>query len=123
MPHRKQRSAWASITEVRRGEVYRIRYWASGADGYKRRSKTIRNATRLDAERVRSELMLEHSEDAPCPTVAQTWERWVLPDMEQRVATGDLAPKSLEQYNSAWRKHVEPVWGSVSCDAVRPLRV
>ena len=123
MPRKRKqrRSAWASLTEVQ-PDVWRLRYWAAGPDGYKRRSKTIRG-TRLDAERVRSELMLEHSEDAPCPTVAQAWERWVLPDMERRVEDGDLAPKSLEQYSSAWRKHVEPVWGSVSCDAVRPLAV
>ncbi|MBR1829965.1 MAG: hypothetical protein IJ781_10770 [Atopobiaceae bacterium] len=120
---KKRRSAWASITEVRRGEVYRIRYWAKGADGqYKRRSKTIRG-TRLDAERARSELMLDHSEDAPCPTVGQAWEKWVLPDLERRVDEDDLAPKSLEQYRSAWRRHVEPAWGGVACDSVRPLAV
>ena len=71
MPRKRKhrRSAWASITEVERGERYRIRYWAKGTDGqYRRRSCTVRG-TRKDAERVRSELMLEHSEDAPCPTV------------------------------------------------------
>ena len=124
MPRKRKqrRAAWASITQVDESR-YRIRFWGKDSNGtYRRMSRTVRG-TRLDAERVRSELMLEHSEDAPCPTVAQAWERWVLPDMEQRVATGDLAPKSLEQYSSAWRKHVEPAWGSVSCDAVRPLRV
>ena len=41
MPRRKSmRSAWASITEVRAGEVYRIRFWGKDADGqYRRRSK------------------------------------------------------------------------------------
>lgn len=122
MPRRKKRSAWASIAQVD-SQTFRIRYWAKGVDGqYKRRSKTIRG-TRLDAERARSELMLAHSEDAPCPTVQQAWERWVLPDLERRVEDDDLAPKSLEQYSSAWRRHVEPTWGSVECDAVRPLAV
>lgn len=124
MPRRKKahRAAWASITRVDDGR-YRIRYWGKDSNGqYRRMSRTVRG-NRLDAERVRSELMLEHSEDAPCPTVTQAWERWVLPDMERRVEDGDLAPKSLEQYSSAWRKHVEPMWGSVACDAVRPLAV
>ena len=120
MPRKRKqkRSAWASIAQVDES-TWRIRYWGKDADGtYKRRSKTIRG-NRLDAEKARSELMLQHSDDAPCPTVAQAWERWVLPDMERRVEDGDLAPKSLEQYRSAWRKHVEPTWGSVACDAVR----
>ena len=119
----KRRSAWASITEVRRGEVYRIRYWAKGPDGqYKRRSKTIRG-TRLDAERRRSELMLDHSEDAPCPTVAQAWERWVLPSYERRVDEGGMSAHTLVQYRGAWRNHVSPTWADVPLDSVRPLRV
>lgn len=124
MPRRKKahRAAWASIAQIDES-TWRIRFWASGADGYKRRSKTIRNATRMDAERVRSELMLQHSEDAQCPTVGDAWERWVLPDLERRVELGTLAPNSLKQYRSAWRAHVSPRWADVQMDAVRPLAV
>ena len=123
MPRRKKRrSAWASITEVERGEVYRIRFWSSGPDGYKRRSETVRGS-RLDAERRRSELMLEHSEDAPCPTVAQAWERWVLPDLLRREEDSDISVRTLSAYRRAWAADVEPVWGGVPCDSVRPLRI
>ena len=124
MPRRKKahRAAWASIAQIDES-TWRIRYWASGPDGYKRRSKTIRNATRLDAERVRSELMLAHSEDAPCPTVADSWERWCVPEMKQRIAAGDLTRHSLKLYESAWRNHVAPTWEDVALDAVRPLRI
>ena len=122
MPRRKRRDAWASITEVRAGECYRIRYWAAGPDGYKRRSKTVRGS-RLDAERVRSELMLLHSDDAPCPTVGEVWESYALPDLERRVGDGDLAPDTLVQYRRWWAKHVTPTWGHVPCDTVRPLAV
>jgi len=123
MPRRKMRSAWASITEVRAGEVYRIRFWGKGADGqYRRRSKTVRGS-RLDAERVRSELMLLHSDDSPCPTVAEVWDSYALPDLERRVEDGDLAPDTLVQYRRWWAKHVTPTWGHVPCDAVRPLAV
>lgn len=123
MPRRKRRSAWASITEVRRGEVYRIRYWAKGSDGqYRRRSKTVRG-TRLDAEKVRSELMLDHSEDAPCPTVAQAWEKWVLPTYEQRHERGDMSSATLYRYQKVYASNVEPTWASVPLDSVRPLRV
>jgi len=123
MPRRKMRSAWASITEVRAGEVYRIRFWGKGADGqYRRRSKTVRGS-RLDAERARSELMLLHSDDAPCPTVAEVWDSYALPDLERRVEDGDLAPDTLVQYRRWWAKHVTPTWGATPCDAVRPLAV
>lgn len=122
MAKRSRRAAWASITEIEKGSCYRIRFWSSGPDGYRRRSKTVRG-TRLDAERVRSELMLEHSDDAPCPTVGQAWERWALPDLERRVSEGDVAASSVRQYRNWWGKHVEPRWGAVQCDAVRPLEV
>lgn len=69
--NRKRRSAWGSLTEVSPG-VWRIRYWgkdpATGA--YRRRSSTVRGS-RVDAERRRAELMVEHSGDAPCPTVGE----------------------------------------------------
>lgn len=122
MPRRKRRDAWASITEVRAGEVYRIRFWASGPDGYKRRSRTIRG-TRKEAERARAELMLEHSDDAPCPTVGEAWERWYLPTLRQAVDGGERAPQTLAQYSARWKRHVGPRWANVPCDSVRPLDV
>ena len=116
MPRRKKRAAWASITQVD-ASTWRIRYWATGPDGYRRRSKTVRG-TRLDAERARSELMLAHSEDAPCPTVGEVYERWFLPGQREQVTEG-----TIRQYESAWRLHIAPTWESVQCDAVRPLAV
>jgi len=116
------RSAWASITEVRAGEVYRIRFWSSGPDGYRRRSVTVRG-TRKQAEQKRAELMLAHSEDAPCPTVGEAWEQWCLPTWERMVSDGDLAPQTLAMRRSAWRRHIAPTWADVPCDAVRPLAV
>ena len=123
MPRRKKRrSAWGSIAQVD-ATTYRIRWWGKSADGtYRRMSETVRG-TRKDAERRRAELMLLHSEDAPCPTVAQAWERWALPTYERRVDDGELAPRSLKQYQSAWSAHVAPRWADVPCDAVRPLHV
>ena len=118
---RKKRSAWASISRVDES-TYRIRYWSSGPDGYRRRSCTVRGS-RKDAERRRAELMLAHSDDAPCPTVGDVWRSYALPDMERRVESGDMAIRTSKQYCSAWNAHVALVWGSVQCDAVRPLAV
>lgn len=122
MTKRSRRAAWASITEVERGAVYRIRYWSAGPDGYRRRSCTIRG-TRKQAEQRRAELMLAHSDDAPCPTMGEVWERWYLPATVRRVDDGDLSEHTLMQTRSTWNRHVSPRWESVPCDAVRPLHI
>lgn len=120
---KRRRDAWGSITEVERGKRYRIRYWAKdGESGYRRKSVTVRG-TRKDAERKRSELMLDHSEDAPCPTVGEVWERWALPALERRVDGGEMGAQTLRQYRSGWSRHASPRWADVPCDAVRPLDV
>ena len=119
---RRRRSAWGSVHEVSPG-VWRIRYWGKGADGeYRRRSCTVRGS-RVDAERRRSELMVLHSEEAPCPTVGEVWDSYALPDLERRVASGDVAASTLKQYRYAWGRHVDGQWSSVQCDAVRALAV
>ena len=122
MPRRKKRAAWGSLTQID-STTWRLRYWSSGPDGYKRRSKTLRNATRLDAERARSELMLAHSEDAPCPTVGEVWDSYALPAYQRRVDAGELSPRTLRQFESVWANHIAPRWDGVQCDAVRPLHV
>lgn len=121
MPRKSKRSAWASITQVD-SSTWRIRYWAEGADGYKRRSKTVRG-TRKQAEAVRAQLMLEHGDDAPCPTVAQAWERWALPGYVKLRDRGDLAPRTLQVYESVCKRHVLSRWGSTPLDEVKPLHV
>lgn len=119
---RRRRSAWGSVHEVSPG-VWRIRYWAKGADGsYRRRSRTV-HGSRVDAERARSELMLAHSEDAPCPTVGEVWERWYLPAMERRVEGGEASASTLRKYRAVWARLVSVRWRSVAMDAVRPLEV
>ena len=122
MPRKHRRAQWASITEIEKGKRYRIRWWANGPDGYKRRSETVRG-TRKDAELRRAELMLDHSEDAPCPTVGQAWERWYLPAAQRKVDGGDMAPSTLRAYRAAWDSVMAPRWGGVPLDSVRPLDV
>ena len=120
---RRQRDSWGSISYDARSKTARIRYWAEGPDGYRRRSKTLRGVTRKEAEQARSALMLEHGEDAPCPTVGQAWERWALPEMKEKVNRGDLSKRSLAIYEGAYRRDISPRWAEVPCDQVRPLAV
>lgn len=122
MPRRKKRAAWGALTQID-ATTWRLRFWATGPDGYKRRSKTFRNCTRKQAEQKRAELMLAHSEDAPCPTVGEVWERYALPAYERREKDGDMSAYTLRQYRSGWSRHASPRWADVPCDAVRPLAV
>lgn len=121
MPRKKRRAAWGALTQVDES-TWRLRFWATGPDGYRRRSKTIRGS-RKDAERARAELMLAHSDDAPCPTVGEVWERYALPAYERREKDGDMSAYTLRQYRSGWSRHASPRWSDVPCDAVRPLEV
>ena len=110
------------MTEVSPG-VWRIRYWAADDEGgYRRRSKTVRG-TRKDAGDIMAQLRVDHSQDAPQPSVRDCWKRWYLPDARRRVDDGELARQSLEHYESTWRNHVEPRWGGVQVDQVKPLAV
>ena len=118
---RRMRDSWGSISEVEPGKRYRIRYWGKGDKGeYRRMSRTVRG-TRKDAERVRSELMLDHSEDAPCPTVGQAWERYTVPFYQRLIDEGEYAQSTLDTYTSRWNVHIAPRWADVACDSVRPL--
>lgn len=121
MPRKKRRAAWGALTQVDES-TWRLRYWATGPDGYKRRSKTIRGS-RKDAERARAELMLAHSDDAPCPTVGEVWRTFLEPDLQRMTDAGEYGKQTLKQTQSTWRCHVEPTWGDIQCDAVRPLGV
>lgn len=94
----KKRAAWGALTQVD-AITWRIRYWSSGPDGYKRRSKTIRG-TRKDAERVRAELMLAHSEDAPCPTVGEVWRAFCEPDLQRMADDLGVRVLSVKRWES-----------------------
>lgn len=119
----KRRDAWGSIAEIERGKRYVIRYWASKDErGYRRCCETVRG-TRADAERRRAELMLEHSKDAPCPTVRQVWGKWCLVDITRQVENGDMAPLTKRVHETSWRLRIEPTWGDVPLDQVRPLQI
>lgn len=125
------RSSWANITKVKTG-VYRIRYWAEGPEGYKRRSKTIRG-TRKDAESARAALMLRHADDFPCPTVKEAYDAWYLPEITKQLEAYEkygsreqhksIKPLTYKQYISAWAVHIEPQFGSRRLDSLRYAEV
>lgn len=122
MAQGRTREEWGSISEIVRGKKYRLRYWAETPDGYRRVSETVRG-TRRDAYNRLAMRRLEHSADAPCPTVGDAFERWWLPELRSRVESGDMSSSTLYSYMSNWRKWCAPRWESVPMDEVRPLQI
>lgn len=122
---RRQRASWGSNEPAGPGRR-RLRYWADKRDGrgYRRCSETIAG-TRKDGDRRLAELRLAHDGDAPCPTLGQAYRAWWLPDARARLAVWEregrparkrgelLKPATMERYESAWRAHVGPRWGTV----------
>ncbi len=121
MSRRKMRSSWGSVSEVSRG-VWRLRYWAETPEGYRRCSETVRG-TRKQAEDRLAALRLNHSSDAPAPTIGEVYRRWYLPGMQRMVETGERSPATLKTYQTTWGKHIAPRWADVPVDQVQPLAV
>lgn len=122
MARRAMRSSWGSVTRLD-ARRWRIRYWGKDASGaYRRMSETVRGSRR-DADDRLAALRLDHSEDAPCPTVGECYRRWYLADRQRMVDEGDLSPRTLRNSKSLWGTHIAPRWDAVPCDAVRPLDV
>lgn len=116
------RSDWGSVTEVERGRRYRLRYWAETPEGYRRVSETVRG-TRRHATDVLAQRRVEHSADAPCPTVGYAYEHWWLPRARGRLEAGELARNTFDNYATRWRRDVGPRFGGVPCDGVRPIDI
>ena len=102
MPRKAMRSNWGSVTEIEKNKRYRIRYWSETSKGYRRASETVRGTKRQAYDRL-AELRLNHSEDAPAPTLGQVWDMWVLPRLEERLAAGDLSETTIDAYKRTWR--------------------
>lgn len=117
-----RRAAWGSVEEMVRGKKYRLRYWASTPEGYRRVSEMV-YGTRADAEDVRAQRQLDHGRERATPTVRAAYERWWLPSFERRVAEGEASANSLAVFQSSWRKWCEPTWGAVEVSAIRPMDV
>ena len=123
MPRKRTRSTWGANEDAGNGRR-RLRYWADLHDGrgYTRHSMTI-VGSRRDGDETLARLRVEHSQDRPTPTLRQAWEAWYLPELRERVETGDMAPRSLTMYESTWRAHVCPAWGETPVTDIRPLAV
>lgn len=119
MPRRRKRSSWGSNEDAGGGRR-RLRFWADLHDGkgYSRHSVTI-VGTRKDGDDALARIRVEHSGDAPMPTVGDLWQRFELPRLRDGVETGDVALRTYQTYERAWRVHVAPRWSATTVTDVR----
>ena len=116
-----KRRSWGTIKHVSK-DKHVIRYIdAQGA----RKSVTF-YGTRREAEAELARLRLMHERNPARrkpPTVKQAAEAWWLPWLERELAEGSMSKNTSSTYLSAWKRHVEPRWGGVRLDTVKPSEV
>ena len=121
MPRKKQRRSWGSVTEGKRGKKYVLRWLETTPEGRKRKTETVygtyREAcNRLDA--IHADVMTR-GDDRRVMTIGEVAEKWWLPEIEDRLASGSLKPATAKLYTLSWSTHVKERWGKVPCDKVR----
>lgn len=134
MPRKPKRSTWGGW-EMLAPKVGRVRYRADIGDGrgYVRHSETVHGTARQVESRL-AELRAEYqyqqydprykaAKAAPRVTLRSAYERWWLPDAEDRVAEGSYSPRSLCTASGIWAKYVCPRWGDEFADAISPLEL
>lgn len=105
------RSSWGNVREVG-ADTWEVRWTAGG----KRHSERI-HGTRKDADRRLAELRLRYEGDlgdGASATFGMFWDAVYEPHL------ADLKPSTARGYRSLWRARIEPAWGDVEMESVRP---
>lgn len=121
MPRKKQRRSWGSVTEVKRAKKYVLRWVESTPEGRKRKTETVYGTYREACNRldvIHADVMTR-GDDRRVMTIGEVAEKWWLPEVEERLANGDIKHETARQYTLAWSAHVKPRWYNVPCDEVR----
>lgn len=122
MPRKKQRRAWGSVTEIKRGKKYVLRWMENTPEGRKRKTRTVYGTYR-EACAALDMIHAEKREDYVAPTIGEVYKRWFLPQMDRRLAEGEIKKNTHYGHIKMWRKHVGPRWSGVPSDCVKPLDV
>ena len=123
---RRMRSSFGCVQQIGPGQ-WRIRWWEEVAGEYKRRSRNFRG-TRREADRALAEIRAGLDENRrhrlrQVPTVAEAYERWYLPEMEQAVADGRTSRSTWANHRSKWNRYVGPRWGDTRVSEIDPLEL
>lgn len=122
MTRKQRRRAWGSITEVKRGKKYILRWQENTPCGRKRKTKTVYGTYREACTEL-DRIHVERADDKPVPTIAQAYDTWLEPTMAAQVAAGTLAPNTRNLVTRSWANYVGPAWGSMPVDQLRPVHL
>lgn len=64
-------------------------------------------------------MQIEHNQDRPTLTISDVYRMWYVPSLKQK----QLAPSTINIYAGAWKTHIEPRWGNVQVNAIKPMEV
>ena len=116
------RSSWGTKTKVGKNK-WRIRWCEWDGRDRVRKSKTLYPCTSHEADdELRRLWQLHHlrpeEREVPCPTFAQCWEDWYLPQLNEQVEKGELAKNTRKGYTGYWRASIAPRWADTPMDKV-----
>ena len=110
---KKKRSTFGSVTRLDKNR-WRLRWWADGPDGRKRRTEIVRGTRREADDRLAEIRLGVGSVPGGCETVGGIWESRVLPQMGR-----ELRARTLKNTKCVWQKWLEPRWAAVPASKVR----
>lgn len=114
---KKKRSTFGSVSKLDKNR-WRLRWWADGPDGRKRRTEIV-HGTRREADDRLAEIRLDVGSDpGGCMTLGQVWERWARPETLDRLAEGSLSQSSVRNMEQSWKSKIAPRWADVPCSSI-----
>lgn len=122
MTKKQRRRVWGSVTEMRRGKKYVLRWMQNTPQGRRRKTKTVYGTYREACAEL-DRIHVEHADDAPVPTIAKAYETWLVPKMAAQVEAGTLAPNTRDLVLRSWRNYVGPRWGAMPVDQLRAVEL
>ncbi len=122
MTKKQRRRVWGSVTEMRRGKKYVLRWMQNTPQGRRRKTKTVYGTYREACAEL-DRIHVEHADDAPVPTIAKAYETWLVPKMTAQVEAGTLAPNTRDLVLRSWRNYVGPRWGQAPVDQLRAVEL
>lgn len=122
MTKKQRRRIWGSVTEMRRGKKYVLRWMQNTPQGRRRKTKTVYGTYREACAEL-DRIHVEHADDAPVPTIAKAYETWLVPKMAAQVEAGTLAPNTRDLVLRSWRNYVGPRWGAMPVDQLRAVEL
>ena len=121
MTKRKRRRSWGSITTITKTK-HVLRWTENTPEGRKRKSQTFYGTYReaileLDKKHV------EHANDEPVPTVGKMYSMWYLPQLDQRLASGNISKNTYKSFTRAYDRDIAPTWANVPVSEVKAIKV